>query len=104
MNYLPYMLLDLELLCREEDIEVQAEDVAILRQVLNYIRLRTNRCGASVREAAQRCFSFQQAGAGCLYGNSRNGGDSGTEQKQARPQREKRLFCRRQLARGRWVF
>ncbi|WCR28124.1 hypothetical protein L3476_04990 [Paenibacillus thiaminolyticus] len=37
MNYLPYMLLDLELLCREEDIEVQAEDVAILRQVLETI-------------------------------------------------------------------
>lgn len=37
LNYLPYMLLDLELLCREEDIEVQAEDVAILRQVLETI-------------------------------------------------------------------
>lgn len=37
LNYLPYMLLDLELLSREEDIEVQAEDVGILRQVLETI-------------------------------------------------------------------
>lgn len=39
LNYLPYMLPDLELLSREweEDIEVQAEDVAILRQVLETI-------------------------------------------------------------------
>lgn len=37
LNYLPYMLLDLELLGREEGIVVKEEDVAILRQVLDAI-------------------------------------------------------------------
>lgn len=37
LNHIPYILLDLELLSREEDIRVQEEDVAILRRVLDTI-------------------------------------------------------------------
>lgn len=38
LNYLVYVMLDLELLSKEEDYVVQDEDVAILRQVLDTIK------------------------------------------------------------------
>ncbi|GAB1531453.1 MULTISPECIES: hypothetical protein [Brevibacillus] len=37
LNYLPYLMLDLELVSKEDNLTVQEEDVAILRQVLAII-------------------------------------------------------------------